>query len=297
MASPLPASVTLFDYLSNYRPDASDISPLCKPSPNTRNDSKYAADDISSPVAQGIPEFTYEELIHQYGHMLHNTVVDKVEAFISPQKGVEHKKLYSETGVSHFAARSVILQANRALEAISTADQGRSLMVDNEGRAVGADADRVGLLEPGRELRLVGDIKPSWKWQSTWRHAPLHSANDTEYRQVLSQVHYYMNASGVRYGYILTDREFLVVMRHGKTFADIVVSEVVNWEDASGMNVALAIWYLHMLATDSPWKAPTLERPVPEAENFADTAMHEGDSDDDGDSSDDGNFSLYSGNR
>jgi len=188
MATPLAASVTLFDYLSNYRPDASNISPLCTPSPNTRNDPKYAADDIPSPVAQGIPEFTYEELIHRYGHMLHNTVIDKVEAFVSPQKGVEHKKLYSEMGVSHFVARSVILQANRALEVMSTAVQGRSLIVDNEGRAVGADADRVGLFGPARELRLVGDIKPSWKWQSSWRHVPLHSANDTEYRQVLSQV-------------------------------------------------------------------------------------------------------------
>lgn len=120
--------------------------------------------------------------------MLHNTVIDKVEAFVSPQKGVEHKKLYSEMGVSHFVARSVILQANRALEVMSTAVQGRSLIVDNEGRAVGADADRVGLFGPARELRLVGDIKPSWKWQSSWRHVPLHSANDTEYRQVLSQV-------------------------------------------------------------------------------------------------------------
>ena len=101
------------------------------------------------------------------------------KSFVSPQKGVEHKKLYSEMGVSHFAARSVILQANRALEVMSTALQGRSLMVDNEGRAVGADADRVGLLGPARELRLVGDIKPSWKWQSAWRHAPLHSAYDT----------------------------------------------------------------------------------------------------------------------
>jgi len=97
-----------------------------------------------------------------------------------------------------------------------------------------------------------------------------------------------MNVSGVRYGYILTDREFLVVMRQGRTFADIVVSE---------LNIALAIWYLHMLATDSPSEAPTLERPVPEEEDFADTEMYEGDSDDDGDNSEDGNFSPDSGNR
>jgi len=106
-----------------------------------------------------------------------------------------------------------------------------------------------------------------------------------------------MNVSGVRYGYILTDREFLVVMRQGRTFADIVVSEVVNWEGACGLNIALAIWYLHMLATDSPWEAPTLEWPVPEEEDFADTEMYEGDSDDDGNNSEDGNFSPDGGNR
>ncbi|KAF8533761.1 hypothetical protein BDD12DRAFT_897974 [Trichophaea hybrida] len=285
MAIPLAASVTLFDYLSNYHPDASDISPLCKPSPNTRNDSKYAADDILLPSpkeSQNLP--------------MRNSFI----AFVSPQKGVEHKKLYSEMGVSHFAARSVILQANRALEVISTAVQGRSLMVDNEGRAVGADADRVGYLDPhgssdwsGISSHHGNDSRPGGTHHRTVRMTPsigrfFHSA---------AQVHYYMNMSGVRYGYILTDREFLVVMRQGRTFADIVVSEVVNWEGACGLNIALAIWYLHMLATDSLWEATTLERPVPEEEDFADTEMYEGDSDDDGDNSEDGNFSPDGSNR
>jgi len=58
------------------------------------------------------------------------------------------------------------VEANKALEVIGTAVQCWKLMLDNDGRASGADTDRTGLLGPRRKRRLVGDIKPLRKKQS-----------------------------------------------------------------------------------------------------------------------------------
>jgi hypothetical protein len=104
-----------------------------------------------------------EELVYLYGHILHNTVEEEVQAFVSQLKCVDYKTLFSEIGVSHFAARCVIVEANKALEVIGSAVKCWKLMLDNDGHAGGADIDRVGLLGPRRKRRLVGDIKPLGK--------------------------------------------------------------------------------------------------------------------------------------
>jgi len=95
-----------------------------------------------------------------YGHILHNTFEDEVQAFVSQQKCVDYKTLFSEIGASHFAARCIILEANNEIEVIGTTVQCGKLILDNEGHAAGADTDRAGLLGPRKKRRRVGDIKP-----------------------------------------------------------------------------------------------------------------------------------------
>ncbi|KAL4982798.1 hypothetical protein BDW68DRAFT_191853 [Aspergillus falconensis] len=62
--------------------------------------------------------------------------------------------------------------------------------------------------------RALGDLKVSWK-------------RDSSMRQVLAQVSFYMRQHGARYGYILTNTEFVAVKR---------------------LEVLLALWYIGMLA-------------------------------------------------
>jgi hypothetical protein len=146
-----------------------------------------------------------------------------------------------------FVGRSVTLQLNRASNSLFSSRTLPSKMVDRHGGSVGSSADRVGVLYPAGQLRLVGEIKVSWKWSSSWRTEKRDTPKRTEFRQVLSQVHHYMNVHGTRYGYVLTDREFVAIKRVGEKFGDIMISEAVR--------------FLHRLAgEETGWDAPYIPR-------------------------------------
>jgi hypothetical protein len=162
-----------------------------------------------------------------------------------------------------FVGRSVTLQLNRASNSLFSSRTLPSKMVDRHGGSVGSSADRVGVLYPAGQLRLVGEIKVSWKWSSSWRTEKRDTPKRTEFRQVLSQVHHYMNVHGTRYGYVLTDREFVAIKRVGEKFGDIMISEAVRWTGGGcgGMSLALASWFLHRLAgEETGWDAPYIPR-------------------------------------
>lgn len=58
--------------------------------------------------------------------------------------------------------------------------------------------------------RCIGDAKPSWKWSWGMQHGD--QLQVREFKQVLSQLHKYMNDNGRRrYGFILTDRELVAL--------------------------------------------------------------------------------------
>lgn len=50
-----------------------------------------------------------------------------------------------------------------------------------------------------------------------------------EYRQVLSQLHFYLNELKCRYGYIITNKELLVVKKSGRRYGELLVAEPVPW--------------------------------------------------------------------
>jgi hypothetical protein len=132
-------------------------------------------------------------------------------------------------------------------------------MVDQLGEPI-SWADRVGIHQASKEIRVVGEMNVSRKWSWSLRTAAPKTPGNTEFRQVLSQVHHYMNVHGTRYGYILTDQEFVAIRRGGKKFGDIMVSKPVPWEGncRGEMSLALAMWFLHKLATeDTEWHALT----------------------------------------
>jgi hypothetical protein len=171
--------------------------------------------------------------------------------------------LKCEGNVVEFVGRSITLQLNRAFKSLFKSRTLPNKMVDRHGGSDQSSADRVGILYPAGQLRLVGEIKVSWKWSSTWRTAKPDTVKSTEFRQVLSQVHYYMNVHGTRYGYVLTDREFVAIKRVGEQFGDIMISKAVRWRGGGcgGMSLALASWFLHKLAAEETgWDAPYCPR-------------------------------------
>lgn len=132
-----------------------------------------------------------------------------------------------------------------------------------EGIKNGSKADRIAATSDGI-VRLVGDLKPSWNFQSSWRDAEMGSKKEEVYRQALSQVLFYIKQRGVRYGYVLTDREFAAVKRVGREYGDIEVAKGVAWVHGEGeLSVALGLFGLHMLAArNDEWELPGIERPV-----------------------------------
>ena len=97
--------------------------------------------------------------------------------------------------------------------------------------------------------RAPGDIKPSWKWSSSLRF----QANTVhEFKQVLSQVNFYMKQHHARYGYILTDRELVAIRRRDRA-GNLDLSLRIPWSKQGtaqqpALTVLLALWYLGMLA-------------------------------------------------
>lgn len=103
-----------------------------------------------------------------------------------------------------------------------------------------------------RPNRLPGDAKPSYKWSMGLRNHPA-ASKETEFKQVLSQVNFYMKQHHARYRFVLTDLE-LVAVRRLDMNGNLQLSDYIPWT-ASGtalqprLIVLLGLWYLGMLAS------------------------------------------------
>jgi hypothetical protein len=115
-----------------------------------------------------------------------------------------------------------------------------------------------------QSLRIVGDAKCSWNWDPDWRNAA-NRGQRREYYQVISQVYTYAQQCHARYFYVVTD-QFLVCYRRRVDQNGIAIlggveeSPKIRWDTVGVpgqpgvLTAALALWYLHMLAsTDNPF--------------------------------------------
>ncbi|KAL1845564.1 hypothetical protein Plec18170_009699 [Paecilomyces lecythidis] len=108
-----------------------------------------------------------------------------------------------------------------------------------------------------RPNRLPGDIKPSYKWSLGQRNSPNPSVQ-MEFKQVLSQVNFYMRQHHARYGFILTDAELVAVRRLDRN-GNLELSASIPWTTTGTasqprLTVLLGLWYLGMLAAnDQDW--------------------------------------------
>ncbi|KAL3472468.1 hypothetical protein BJX99DRAFT_235404 [Aspergillus californicus] len=105
-----------------------------------------------------------------------------------------------------------------------------------------------------RPNRLPSIVKPSFRWSLDMRNHQ-NSSVQTEFKQVLSEVNFYMKQHHARYGFILTDCE-LVAIRRLDGNGNLELSGSIPWTEGGTasqprLTVLLGMWYLGMLAANN----------------------------------------------
>ena len=196
--------------------------------------------------------------MQQYGGILQTKQI-RSEPFLSPPPPI-----MNEQGLHYRFAQLLLNRVRRGLRAgfeelaphlqqlrlapVTIDEAGSAAFVDN------CRPDTACVLVGGTfgqtDNRAPGDLKVSWKWRSDQRNTQ-NLALQKEYKQVLSQVNWYMSQHHARYGFVLTNAE-LVAVKRLDTNGRIAVSASIPWT-AGGpgqLSVALGMWYICMLAAD-----------------------------------------------
>jgi len=125
----------------------------------------------------------------------------------------------------------------------------------------GGSCELVGLYQDSvyqvQQNRVPGFIKSCREWNSLMQAGA--DGRRREYLQVLSQLQRYMRDHNTRYGYILTEQELVCVRavtdQQGRPiFGCLDVSLPITWNQhgPGRFTIYLALWYLHMLANQTP---------------------------------------------
>lgn len=227
----------------------------------TTESSKYSAADIRGILSWD--EFCLSAVQQSYGTLLHQAMINYSDMPQTPAKPVR-----SEVGLRHLFSTYLHKRIERALETGFRHLQATSTMPANT-TPVSLGEPYAARTIPGNfspdaaiyELAVVygtgpnrapGEMKPSYKWASEMSGGT--QREEQQFFQALSQLNYYMKQHSSRYGFMLTNCEFVAVKR-GSTRGVLHLADPVDWT-ASGtvtspqMTVALGIWYLGMLASD-----------------------------------------------
>ncbi|KUL82064.1 hypothetical protein ZTR_10678 [Talaromyces verruculosus] len=225
------------------------------PSRNTTNP-RYGADDITSILPW--PEFNYVTIIQRYGTILNSKLI-RPDPFTSPPAAIK-----DEPHLHLRFAELLLPRVRRGLRA-GFEQLAPELLVRRLSPLTfdgGSSADLIDQFRPDTAFivigghaasspnRAPGDLKVSWKWQSSMQSSRA-AIDQREYKQVLAQVNFYMDQHNARHGYILTNTEFVAVKRldgEGR----LAVSMAIPWTSGGigQLSVLLALWYLGMLAAE-----------------------------------------------
>ncbi|KAJ5106216.1 hypothetical protein N7456_002891 [Penicillium angulare] len=216
------------------------------------------------------PEFSYDHIIQEYGSVLNTQFEYPEDAFAAHQHTVfPHKEslsfglemalvfylkyAFQETfkqlgpELSERDLVSLCLEAGYRAEPIKTYRPDFAFMASPlKGELVkGASGPN----------RLPGGLKSSVKWKSSWGSSEAEEMEKRFYLLELARIHLYMERCGTRYGFILTDQE-LVAIKRDDTSGRLALSEAIPLTSGGTgkISVALALWYLGMLAAKSDWK-------------------------------------------
>lgn len=234
-----------------------------KKTPNTTND-QYNWRQINS-VGEW-PEFTYAHIIQRHGAMLQQAQIASEPMPNSPPQPINTEPMFAVRFAIYIQSR--LRRALRAgfqhlepqladlhLTSI-TVDIGDAAQIINQFRPDIAFF-RAGSTPNTSPNRCPGDLKVSWKWGSDLATSEV-PEDRTEYRQVLSQVNFYMKQHNARYGFVLTDTELVPIKRLDAN-GNLLVARAIPWETAGPgrLTILLGLWYLGMLsAADHDWRLP-----------------------------------------
>ncbi|KAA8643770.1 hypothetical protein EYZ11_008214 [Aspergillus tanneri] len=228
-------------------------------SKNTSNP-RYGADDITD-ITPWL-EFNYGIILQRYGAIL-NAKQIRPDPFMSPPAAIRDEPLF------HLRFTELVLpRVRRALRAgfeqLAPELPARRLSaITFDGGSV---AEFIDQFKPDTAYVVVdgsyatstnrgpGDLKVSWKWNTSMRFSEA-LADQNEYKQVLSQVNFYMDQHKARYGFILSNVEFVAVKRLD-TNGRLAVATPIPWTGGGigQPSVLLGLWYLGMLvAEDDNW--------------------------------------------
>ncbi|KAJ5692810.1 hypothetical protein N7462_002233 [Penicillium macrosclerotiorum] len=255
-------AVTLMQYLQTALP-ALNPGPNVQPSPNTTNDA-YSHRQIRNLTPWN--SFDPQVIFNRYGALLNTAQIAPEPATTPPRPITSEDVLRQRLAVYlnprvYRALRSAFLtltQANRlGGMTVVTFDAGDSAALIQNFRPDLAYFDETIANSQNRPNRAPGDVKVSWKWSSAMRNSQS-QREQNEFKQVLSQVYYYMKQHRTRYGFVISNREIIAVRRvfNNQGVEDeghLQLSAPISLR-ASGtvaapvMTPLLALWYLGMLA-------------------------------------------------
>lgn len=251
----------LLDYLMEGPPAIPTSG--TRPRRNTRNPRYYSFKNISSFDIWS--DFTYARIMEEYGDTLLQAQID-----IDPTMSTSTPQaINSECGLTACFADRIDPRVDCALRAgfqylapqLDTLNL-TALIIDvgDSAKTVKACKPDLAFFDPSGSLstkpnRCPGDLKVSWKWSSRWATST-RSRQRVEYRQVLSQVNFYMKQHKARYGFVITDTELVPIKRLDRR-GNLLVAQAIPWSAAGPerLTTPLALWYLGMLAaSNTDWE-------------------------------------------
>jgi hypothetical protein len=207
----------LYEYLSRREFHAITLHPkFCRINPhNTRSDS-FSFNDVAVLVPEG--DLANLDIV-EVDEIAKDVDIGHFEQPTPPE--VIRSEGHFQTEVIN---RLVIPYVRRAIKAThpSTATGRGCWVLDGnvwpgnriEGKPDASFIDWTGEMceDEDIEMRFPLEVKLSSSWKPEWR-TTLDLEHRQEYRQVLSQIHYYMDSWDCRYGGILTDHGLVIVQR------------------------------------------------------------------------------------
>ena len=209
--------------------------------------SRYFSKDDMPTIPNEWSEFNYWGLCKEFSEELQATMPPGAHPVsMSPPPAIR-----VELAVVDAYVRVTFPQVRRTTKALNfDVRTDRSSLRDHPTDNVcESKADRQ-MVDVDRNMRLVGEAKLSWNYNSNWCQGQDPAERDTA-RQVLSQIVFYMSEWDLRYGFITTDQEFVAVRRVGSNYGDIEISKGIPWTSSGGrgMTVSFAIFMLYLKAS------------------------------------------------
>ncbi|KAK2755868.1 hypothetical protein FQN54_005664 [Arachnomyces sp. PD_36] len=246
--------VTLMEYLQHGLP-VIPLVPPPRPGHNTTNQAYRAADITHTGVWA---DFSLQTVLQRYQNILTATTLpwDPFPATPPPPVTVENALRHRLTPILMDRMRRALRAGFNQMHATNQLQGYTPLSLDVGESSLTPDGFIpdftylvVSLVSGTGPNRAPGDVKPSWKWNTAM--ATGGEFKQKEFRQVLSQVNWYMKQHNSRYGFVITDLEMVAIRRLDNN-GRLELSAAIPWEVGGGqqprLTVMLALWYLGMLA-------------------------------------------------